>query len=351
MESVLLCDDELMNRKVASKILLKEGFNVLEAQNGKEAIDILNTQRVDLILLDLMMPVMDGYEATSIIKSDKKLSTIPLIIVSALSEREAIIKGLKLGANEYLTKPYDIVEFKLRVKNAIKLGAYQNMLKDNKKILELEVYKKTKELQVALTEVQKSEHDIVSILGKTAEYRDNETSAHTLRVGEMAALLAKKFAWSDDDIELMRLAAPMHDMGKVGISDNILLKPGKLNEEEFAIMKQHSTIGHSILSQKNTPLLKLAAEIAHTHHEKYNGEGYPNAIKGDDIPLSGAIVAIVDVFDALLSDRPYKNAFTLEDTLKIIKNDSDSHFNPKVVELFMDSLDEILEIRARFKDA
>jgi len=351
MENILLCDDELMNRKVASKILLKEGFNVLEAQNGKEAIDILNTQRVDLILLDLMMPVMDGYETTSIIKSDKKLSTIPLIIVSALSEKEAIIIALKLGANEYLTKPYDIVEFRLRVKNALKLGAYQNMLRDNKKILELEVSKKTKELQIALTEVQKSEHDIVSILGKTAEYRDNETSAHTVRVGEMAALMAKKFAWSDDEIELMRLAAPMHDMGKVGIADNILLKPGKLDEEEFKIMKQHSAIGHAILSQKNTPLLKLAAEIAHTHHEKYNGDGYPNAIKGDNIPLSGAIVAVVDVFDALLSPRPYKKAFTLEKTLEIIKNDSGSHFNPKVIELFMDSLDEILEIRARFKDA
>lgn len=351
MNTVLLCDDEIMNRKVASKILTKEGFNVIEAQNGKEAIDILNSSRVDLILMDLMMPVMDGYEATTIIKNDDRFLAIPLIIVSALSDKEAITKGLKLGANEYLTKPYDIIEFSLRVKNAIKLGAYQNMLKDHKKILEIEVSKKTKELQDALFEVQKSERDIISILGKTAEFRDNETSTHTIRVGEMSALIAKKFGWSDEDVELMRLASPMHDMGKVGISDSILLKPGKLNDEEFEIMKQHSIIGHSILSQKETPLLKLAAEIALTHHEKYNGKGYPNALGGENIPLSGAIVAVVDVFDALLSERPYKKAFTLEKTLEIIKNDSGSHFHPKVVELFMSSLDEILKIRANLQDA
>ncbi|MCK4737877.1 MAG: response regulator [Sulfurimonas sp.] len=350
METVLLCDDELMNRKVASKILSKEGFNVIEAHNGQEALNILDTQRIDLILMDLMMPVMDGYEATSIIKNDDRFSTIPLIIISALSDKEAITKGLKLGANEYLTKPYDIIEFGLRVKNAIKLGAYQNMLKDHKKILELEVSKKTKELQVALVEVQKSEQDIISILGKIAEFRDNETSKHTIRVGETAALIAKKFGWSVDDVELMRLAAPMHDVGKIGIPDNILLKQGKHDGEESKIMRQHSSIGYSILSQKETPLLKLAAEIAHTHHEKYNGLGYPNSLKADDIPISGAIVAIVDVFDALLSERPYKKAFTLEKTIEIIKSYSGSHFHPEVVELFIDSLDEILEIRARLKD-
>lgn len=350
MQSILLCDDELMNRKVASKILVKEGFNVFEAQNGQEALDILNTKRVDLILMDLMMPIMNGYEATEIIKKDEKFSAIPLIIVSALSDKTEINKVLKLGANEYLTKPYDIVEFTLRVKNAIKLGAYQNMLKDHKKVLEAEVSKKTAELQKALIEVQKSEQDIISILSKTAEYRDNETSAHTLRVGEMAALIAKKFNWSEENIELIRLAAPMHDMGKVGIPDNILLKPGKLNEEEFEVMKKHADIGYSILSQKETPLLKLAAEIAYTHHEKYNGKGYPNSLSKEEIPLSGAIVAVVDVFDALLSERPYKKAFTLEKTLSIIKDDSGSHFHPKVVEVFLKSMDEILIIREKLRD-
>lgn len=350
MASILLCDDELMNRKVASKILNKEGFSVIEAQNGQEAIDILKTTSIDLILMDLMMPVMDGYEAIKIIKEDGDLSSIPLIIISALSDKKAINKGLELGADEYLTKPFDIVEFRLRIKNAIKIGIYQNMLKDNKKFLESQVKEKTKELQNAFEEIQKSEKDIVSILAKTAEYRDNETSAHTIRVGEMSALISSKLGWSDEKVELMRLAAPMHDIGKVGIEDKILLKPGKLDEDEFARMKEHSQIGYSILSQKETPLLKLAAEIAQTHHEKYNGKGYPRGLSKDEIPLSGAIVAVVDVFDALLSERPYKKAFTLDRTLEIINSDSGSHFNPEIVEIFMNSLDEILEIRDRLKD-
>jgi len=350
MQTVLLCDDELMNRKVASKILKKEGFDVIEAVNGQEAINILKRQRIDLILMDLMMPVMDGYEATRIIKEDNELSSIPLIIISALSDKEAITKGLRLGANEYITKPFDIVEFQLRVKNGVKLGAYQNILKDNKKFLENEVNKKTKALRVALKEVKQSEKDIISILGKTAEFRDNETSAHTLRVGEMAALIAHKSGFNEEGVELIRLAAPMHDIGKVGIADNILLKPGKLNYDEFEIMKQHANIGATILSQKNTPILKLAAEIAKTHHEKHDGSGYPNGLRGEEIPLSGAIVAVVDVFDALLSSRPYKPAFTLEKTLDILKKDAGTHFNPNVINTFIENLDAILEIREQLKD-
>jgi len=323
MATVLLCDDELMNRKVASKILHKEGFEVVEAVNGLEALAILEHTPVELILMDLMMPVMDGYEATKRIKEDKKLSHIPLIVISALSDREAINRGLKLGANEYISKPFDITEFILRVKNAIKMGELQN---------------------------SKNEKDIVYILSKAAEYRDNETSMHTIRVGEMSAFLAREFAWDEEQIELMRLAAPMHDMGKVGIADAILLKPAKLTDEEFVVMKQHAEIGHSILSQKETPLLKLAAEIALTHHEKYNGEGYPRGLKEDEIPLSGAIVAVVDVFDALLSERPYKKAFSIEKAVSIIHNDTGEHFHPLVVEKFMHHLDAMLAIRARLTD-
>ncbi len=350
MATILLCDDELMNRKVASKILLKEGFTILEAQNGQEAIDVLRQKRVDLILMDLMMSVMDGYEAIKIIKSDDELLNIPLIIISALSERDAINKGLELGGDEYITKPFDIIEFRLRIKNAIKLGVYQNMLKDHTSLLESQVREKTKELRAALAEVQNSERDIISILSKAAEFRDNETSAHTIRVGEISAFVAKKLGWSDAEAELMRLAAPMHDVGKVGVEDYILLKPDKLSEGEFENMKKHAHIGYSILSQKDTPLLKLAAEIAHTHHERYNGEGYPNGLKGDEIPLSGAIVAVVDVFDALLSKRPYKEPFSVEKSIQIIKSGSAVHFNPTVVEVFLESIDEVLEIRKRLED-
>jgi len=323
MATVLLCDDELMNRKVASKILYKEGFDVVEAKSAKEALELLKTTEVELILMDLMMPKMDGYEATEIIKNDENIAHIPLIIISALSDKDAIKRGLELGANEYISKPFDITEFILRVKNAIKMGELQN---------------------------NKNEKDIVYILSKTAEYRDNETSLHTLRVGEMAAYIAAKLSWNSQEVELMRLAAQMHDMGKVGIGDAILLKPGKLTDEEFSKMKKHSDIGYSILSQKETPLLRLAAEIALTHHEKYNGKGYPRGLYKDEIPISGAIVSVIDVFDALLSERPYKKAFTLEKTLEIIQSGIGEHFHPKVVDIFLENLDEMIAIRTRLTD-
>ena len=351
MAVVLLCDDEVMNRKVGSKILNKEGFEVIEAENGQEALDVLKSSTVDLILMDLMMPVMDGYEATRIIKTDEEYKSIPLIILSALSDKDSIRKGLELGADEYLTKPYDVIDFKLRVTNAIKIGAYQNMLKSHKKLLEDEVDLKTQELQKALKDVQDNEKNIIEILGKAAEFRDNETSMHTVRVGEVSALIASKMGWDEESCELMRLAAPMHDIGKVGIEDAILLKNGKLDDDEFAKMKEHAQIGYEILSKKETPLLKLAAQIANTHHEKYNGRGYPKGLKGDDIPQSGAIVAVVDVFDALLSERPYKKAFSLEKTLEILKNDSGSHFDPKVIDVFFNNLDNVLKIRDSLKDA
>jgi len=351
MPTILLCDDEIMNRQVASKILHKEGFEVIETDNAIDAIKIAKNTTIDLILMDLMMPIMDGYEATKIIKEDAELSTIPLIIISALSDNKSIIKGLELGADDHLTKPFDLIDFRLRVKNAIKIGMYQNMLKEHKLLLEKQVNEKTIKLQSALVEVQNNEKDILSILSKTAEFRDNETSEHTIRVGEMAASMAQKFGWNEERVELMRLAAPMHDIGKVGIEDKILLKPGKLDENEFSKMKKHAEIGYFILSEKDTPLLKLAAEIAYNHHEKYNGSGYPRGLKEDEIPLSGAIVAVIDVFDALLSKRPYKKPFTLEQTLAIINIDSGSHFHPHVVDILVNNINEFMDIRQRINNA
>ncbi len=333
-----MCDDEVMNRKVATKILKKEGYDVMEAQNGQEALELLKQHKFDLILMDLMMPVLDGFEATRIIKENEETASIPLIVISALSERSSITKALQLGADEYITKPFDIVEFTLRVRNGIKLGSVTNMLKE-------EVAKKTRQLQEALEKVQKSEEEVIAILGKTAEFRDHETSAHTMRVGEMAALLAKKYGKDEEYVELIRLAAPMHDIGKIGIADVLLLKPGKLDLDEFEVMKTHAEIGYKILSTKKTPLLQMAAQIAYTHHEKYNGLGYPRGLKGDEIPLCGAITAIVDVFDALMAKRPYKEPFSLEQALQIIEYGKGEHFNPVLTDLFIENIDEIMEIR------
>ncbi len=345
MTQVLIVDDEVMNRKVASKILIKEGFEPIEAIDGLDALEKLKIYDIEIILMDLMMPNMDGYEATKIIKKDEKLSSIPLIVLSALSDKNAILKALKLGANEYLTKPYDLTEFKLRVHNANKLRAFYKMSKDNETYLKEKVNEKTLKLQEALLEVEKSEKDIVGILAKVGEYRDNETSMHTLRVGEISALLAKDFGMDAQQVELIRLSAPMHDIGKIGIEDAILLKNAKLSEAEFSIMKTHAEIGYNILSIKQTPLLKFASQIAYYHHEKYDGSGYPNGLVGEEIPLVARIVAVVDVFDALMSRRPYKEPFTLETTLGILQKDAGSHFDPYVVEKFIKNLDAIVEIR------
>jgi len=184
-----------------------------------------------------------------------------------------------------------------------------------------------------------------------AEFRDNETSQHTLRVGEFSALLAKNYGWSNEEVELIRLAAPMHDIGKIGIPDAILLKPGKLSNEEFEEMKKHVTIGYHLLSHKQTPLLQLAAEIAYTHHEKFDGSGYPRGLKGDEIPISGAIVAIADVFDALTSKRPYKEPFSMEKTLEILRDGRERHFHPELLDIFFDHLEEIVAIQHVYQDS
>ena len=350
MDTILLVDDEQMNRVVASKILIKEGYSVIEAQNGFEALEALKTNQVSLILMDLMMPQMDGFEAITQIKLDKQLKDIPIIVISALSDMQMVHKGLMLGANEYITKPFDIVEFRLRVQNIIQLGNLIEFQKEFNQTLTDEVDKKTHELHEALQEIQQSEKDILAILAKLAEYRDNETSSHTIRVGQMAGFLGSKLGLDEEQCALLKLAAPMHDIGKVGIEDDILLKNGKLTEEEFSTMQQHANIGYSILSQKETPLLQLAATIAYTHHEKYDGSGYPRGLSKDSIPIEGAIVAIVDVYDALLSKRPYKEPFSQERALEIIANESGSHFDPKVHDAFVKYISQINLIRSHYED-
>ena len=350
MNKILLVDDELMNRVVASKILKKEGYEVIEATNGQEAIELLQSTKVNLVLMDLMMPVMDGFEAIKIIKSDEDMKKIPIIVISALSDLDMVHKGLESGANEYLTKPFNIIEFRLRIANLIQLGNLIGLQEEFNIQLQKQVELKTHDLNVALIEIQRNEKDILNILAKLAEYRDNETSLHTLRVGKMASLLAQKLGQNQEQVELMLHAAPMHDIGKVGIEDAILLKNGKLSDEEFVFMKKHALIGHSILSHKKTPLLRLASTIALTHHEKYDGSGYPNGLKGEDIPIEGAIVAIVDVYDALLSKRPYKEPFNNQKAVEIISEGRGTHFNPKVHDLFIENITLIDAIREQYED-
>ncbi len=329
MEKILLVDDEMMNRVVASKILKKEGYEVVEAEDGAQALEILHEQNnFALVLMDLMMPVMDGFAAIEAMKRMDALSAIPIIVISALSDKESIYKALEMGANDYLGKPFDLVEFRLRIQNTVKLRD-----------------------ALMYEEAKRSEADALSLLAKAGEFKDNETSMHTVRVGEISAFFAKKLGYDDESCELIRLAAPMHDIGKIGIPDHILLKPGRLDEDEFAKMKEHARIGYEILQLKKTPLMQLAATIAKEHHEKFDGSGYPEGLQGEAISQEARIVALTDVFDALLSKRPYKEPFSVEKTISIINEGSGSHFDPKLVTIFNENLSELLSLRERFSDA
>ncbi len=329
MEKILLVDDEMMNRVVASKILNKEGYEVVEAEDGAQALEVLHKQNdFALVLMDLMMPVMDGFAAIEAMKKEEALSAIPIIVISALSDKESIYKALEMGANDYLGKPFDLVEFRLRIHNTVKLRD-----------------------ALMYEEAKRSEADALSLLAKAGEFKDNETSMHTVRVGEISAFFAQKLGFDEKQCDLIRLAAPMHDIGKIGIPDSILLKPGRLDGEEFAKMKEHARIGYEILSMKKTPLLQLAATIAKEHHEKFDGSGYPEGLEGEAISKEARIVALTDVFDALLSKRPYKEPFSVEKTVSIINEGSGSHFDPGLVAIFNENLSDLLSLRERFTDA
>ena len=301
-----------------------------------------------MVLLDLMMPEMDGYETLKRIKAEPRYQDIQIIMITALSEKAILKETLKLGADEFLNKPIDIEELKIRIKNVLKLKKHIDKIKDINQNLEKMVSEKTIEIQTSLWIIKRTERDIVTILGKAGEHRDTDTGNHVIRMSQYCALLAKHVGMSEAEQEVILLASPLHDIGKIGISDTILLKPGKLSAEEFEIMKTHSQIGYDILSSKNTPLLQAAKHIAISHHEKWDGTGYPNQYKGKDIHIYGRICAIADVFDALMSKRPYKQPFTLDEALTIMEDGREKHFDPELLDVFLDCAPEVLEIKKQF---
>jgi putative two-component system response regulator len=350
MIKILVADDSKMNRMIAAGILQKNGWDVEFAENGEEAIEKLSGGFIDVVLMDIQMPIMDGFEATRIIKNREDLKHIPIIIVTSVSDKDSLKRALEFGATDYVTKPFDSEELTLRIKNASQLKRLNDVLSGQNKMLEVKVRGRTRELENALNIVKKTEVDVIRLLGVVAEYRDKETGNHVLRVGHISEFLANKFGLSDEKCETVLYASMMHDMGKVGISDNILLKQGPLTDDEREVIKTHTSMGFEMLSYSKMPLLQASAEIALTHHEKWDGTGYPRGLKGDNIPIFGRIVAVADVFDALRSERPYKKAFD-DDTVKgIFKKDSGVHFDPSLVDILLTNYDEILNITLNFKD-
>ncbi len=356
---IMVVDDVALNIKLACAHLKTVGYTqFITETDSTQALSTLYRDPPDLLLLDIMMPQVSGLDLLKTIRADPNFAHLPILILTAATDREMKLEALELGATDFLTKPLDAQDLIPRVHNALLMKSYQDHL-------EHKVRQRTRELQHA-------QQEVVRCLARASEYRDNETGKHVIRVGRYVGILARELGLDQENVELMTQAATLHDMGKVGIPDSILLKPGKLSREEFDVMKKHSQYGSDICSYQTStldeqfylhaelgekllegctsPLLKLASSIAATHHEQWDGSGYPNGLKGEDIPIEGRITAIADVFDALSSKRPYKEAFPLEKCIAILKEGRGQHFDPQLVDLFLGCLDEVVTIRDELAD-
>lgn len=347
---VMVVDDEDRIRRLMEALLIPLGYEVLLAHDGEDAVQKVMQMPPDLILLDIMMPKMNGFEVASRLKENENTNIIPIVMVTALKAVEDRVKALDVGADDFLTKPVDKTELKARVQSLLKVKAYNDHMRDYQKKLEAEVDKRTAQLKRAFEKIRVASLDTIHRLSRAAEYKDEDTGAHIHRMSHYAAIVGRKMGLNEKTVDAILYAAPMHDVGKIGIPDRILLKPGKLDPDEWDIMKQHTTIGGQILEGSGAGFIKLAGVIALTHHERWDGSGYPKGLKDRKIPRVGQIVAIADVFDALTSKRPYKEPFSLEQSFSILRNSKESHFDPDVVDAFFEVEDEILDIKERYKD-
>ncbi len=341
-QRILVVDDELTNLKLLDKLLKTQGYSDLELiQDPRDVLGSYHRQRPNLILLDLNMPHLDGFAVMAQLMALNDPLLPPVIILTAQNSRDYLMKALEAGARDYITKPFDIYELQMRVKNLLDAQSSLIFMHEQKSILEEMVREKTKEL--THTRLQ-----VVQRLGRAAEYRDEETGNHILRMSHYSKIIAQAIGWSDAQCDLVLNASPMHDIGKIGIPDDILLKPGKLEADEWAIMQAHTTIGAELLDGDDSDLMLMAREISLTHHEKWDGSGYPGGLAGEDIPLSGRITALADVFDALTSSRPYKRAWSFDDATDYIVENKGRHFDPLVADAFLEQLPEIGKIQSKF---
>jgi putative two-component system response regulator len=334
-QSILVVDDTPENIDVLNGIL-SDQYDVKVAINGKMALKIAQNLKPDLILLDIMMPEMDGYEVCTRLKADMETQKIPVIFVTAKDQTVDEAHGFEVGAVDYITKPVSPPIVLVRVKTHLTLYDQQR---------ELEGLVKERTLELDETRLE-----IIRRLGRAAEYRDNETGMHVIRMSKYSQQIALKIGLDDEQAELILNASPMHDIGKIGIPDAVLLKPGKLDNEEYAIMKKHCEYGVKIIGEHPSEILKAANVAALTHHEKWNGKGYPNGLAGEDIPLIGRITAVADVFDALTSERPYKKGWEVEKAVNLIKEESGQHFDPRMVNAFVEVFPKVLEIKDQYAD-
>ncbi|BCO28437.1 cyclic di-GMP phosphodiesterase [Rhodoferax lithotrophicus] len=335
-QTVLIADDVPENIELLAAIL-DESYDIKVASNGERVIKIVYSEDPpDLILLDVMMPGLSGHEVCRRLKANPDRCKIPVIFVTAMSTVEDEQLGLEIGAVDYITKPFSLPVVKARVRTHLALY-------DQARELERMVDQRTRDLLV-------SRQQIIRRLGRAAEFKDNETGNHVIRMAHYSQLIADATGMGSAAQEILLQTAPMHDIGKIGIPDNVLLKPGKLDATEWMLMKQHPLMGADIIGLHDDELLRTARQIALTHHERWDGSGYPGGLKGEAIPLMGRIVAVADVFDALISVRPYKPAFSIDDAVKYMTSEIGRHFDPVLIPAFTKVLPHILKIKDTFAD-
>lgn len=363
---IAIIDDEPINLKAVREHLQMAGYQqFFTTSDSTKAIDLIRAERPDVVLLDIVMPQVSGLDILNQLRETEEFFDLPVIILTAVTDHETKLEGLESGATEFLTKPVDSVELEVRLKNVLRMKAHCDRLKSHAWDLELEVAVRSAELSQAHGEV-------VQCLAKVGEYRDNATGRHVMRVGRYAEILARQMDFDKEFVARIRQAAPLHDIGKVGVSDAILLKPGKLDAVEYAQMQKHcgyglevcgnpdvesdlpfeshTKVGATIGKQGASPLLRMAGVIAMTHHEKWDGSGYPCGLVGEEIPMEGRITAIADVFDAMCSKRPYKPALPLEECLAAVKEGRGVAFDPAVVDAFLDRIDEIVQVYREYQE-
>lgn len=335
---ILLVDDTKENIDVLVNAL-KDDYQLSVALSGAKALEYAKDNPLDLILLDILMPEMDGFEVCRILKSDTVTMNIPIIFITALDDPKDKTRGFEMGAVDYITKPFDVTEVRARVKTHLALRVAQEALKIQNIILEVKVKERTRDLQ-------KTQKDLLLRMGIAAEMRERDTLQHLYRMAAYCRVFGKAARLPDRDIDILALAVTVHDVGKMAVADTILLKPGPLSEKEFAAVKTHPVVGARLLSGSKSKLLQAAERIAMTHHERWDGSGYPGGLKGGDIPLFGRIAGICDVFDALISERPYKKAWPVEKALDEIRAGSGTAFDPKLAGIFVGLEPELRQIAA-----
>lgn len=363
---VMIVDDDSISVKIVRRYLEKTGYSDFVTTNDpRRAISLIEAHQPHIMLLDIMMPEMDGFEVLELVRLTKSTLELPVIVLTGSDDPETKLRSLELGATDILNKPVDPSELTVRVRNAAMINAAHQQQVQHAQNLEQQVRQRTSELY-------KAHEELVLSLARAAEFRDDDTGQHVERVGRYVRSICLELGMSNDDAILHEQAAQMHDVGKIGIPDSILLKPGKLEPEEFDkikkhvdygqhifehlpddernVLRNHTVYGAQILNVSSSPVIQLAHEIAISHHEKWNGKGYPYGLSGEDIPLSGRITAVADVFDALSSERPYKKAFPIPKCLGILDEERGQHFDPQIVDAFFARRTEILRTQADCAD-